>query len=90
MNKSVFPSLLSKRARIFASFSRSDVVLMGGAYLILSSFKVSILPMSLILISLYGFKIVILSKIEFNFFKNLIFPRELHYRGALRRVYVKR
>jgi hypothetical protein len=90
MNKSVYPRLLSKKARVFASFSRSDVITLGAAYLVLSSLKVSILAMSFILLALYAFRKIILSKLEPSFVKNLMFPKELRYKGELRRLYVKK
>jgi hypothetical protein len=90
MSKSVYPRLLSERARIFASFSRGDVVTLGSAYLILSSFKISTLPMSFILICIYALKITVLSKIEPRFFRNLFSPKDLYYRDTLRRLYDKK
>lgn len=90
MSNSSFPGLLDEKARVFSSFSRGDIVALGGGYLFLSLIKASIFTTMGLLIGGYLIKALLFSKLPKGFFKEFVKPRTLAWRQDMVRVYVKR
>ncbi|PIP92552.1 MAG: hypothetical protein COW00_00085 [Bdellovibrio sp. CG12_big_fil_rev_8_21_14_0_65_39_13] len=63
MNKATFPTLLKSRATILGNFTRFDLVILGGSYLILSWMKVS----GILSLAINAFLYFILKLIENKF-----------------------
>jgi hypothetical protein len=75
MKDSSYPALLNKRARILASLNRTDLIVLGCNYLIMSNLKISgwkIICISLALLVITKF---VTSRLEKGFFENLITKR---------------
>jgi hypothetical protein len=83
MKNSVYPALLNKRARIFASLNRQDLIILGCNYLILS--KVGISGIKTLLISVI---VLVISKffqgrVELGFFRNICSKRIIKWSGSV-------
>jgi hypothetical protein len=75
MKDSSYPALLNKRARILASLNRTDLIVLGCNYLIMSNLKISgwkIICISLGLLIITKF---ITSRLEKGFFETLFTKR---------------
>jgi len=89
MKNITYPSLLSKKARIFAGFKRADLIVIGISFITLSSFKLNgIISLSLMLIILFIFKFIS-SRIPKGFFYELPENLYLDWYKDLGRVYEK-
>ena len=79
MTNSSYPSLLDRKARIFASFNRAELTTLACIYLFLSLLKVSGLLILLVsIISLALMKYLSL-KLQRGFFKHLFSKDELKW-----------
>ena len=74
-----FPTLLNKRAKILAGLNRTDMMFLGGGYLLLSIFKVSGIT-GLILNALVLLVVKLVSrKLPRGFVKELMAPQKLEW-----------
>jgi hypothetical protein len=83
MKNSSYPALLNKRARILASLNRTDLIIVGSNYLILSQLKVSgvsilILSMLLLMICKY-----LTTRIEKAFLCNVFNKRNVDWHSKI-------
>ncbi len=79
MKKSSYPALLNKRARILASLNRTDLLVLGCNYLIMSNLKISgwkIICISLVVLIITKF---ITSRLEKGFFETLFTKRIINW-----------
>lgn len=76
MKNSQFPHLLANKATLFASFTRYDLITVGGCYLVLSWLKVS--GLTALFINILVLLSLRLSKkwIQVGFFKSLFKKRQ--------------
>ena len=84
MSKSVFPTLLNRRAWIVANINRAELVVMAMAYLILS--RVGIVGVSLLISELCLLVILkaVAMKTKMGFFINLRSPKSLNWKIGVR------
>ena len=79
MSKGVFPTMLNKRATMLSSFTRSDLVIVGVAYFILSILKVSGIP-SLLIIAVTVFILKFVQRnFQLGFFRHLKSEKKLSW-----------
>lgn len=72
-----YPTLLNKRARIFADFNRSDLVVLGISFLVSSQFNMGgILSLILMMTTLFLFK-SLTARLPRKFFKLLMTSKSL-------------
>lgn len=86
MTNITYPTLLNKRARIFASLNRVDLIVLGLTYLVLSKLDYSgieILLISLVFLMMNKF---LMSRLERSFFKGLSRSKVIDWSGALGRL----
>ena len=76
MKNSSYPALLNKRARILASLNRTDLIVVGTNYLILSQLKISAIKILIISGVLLVVTKILTRKLEKGFFEN-IFSRRI-------------
>ncbi len=83
MKNSTYPSLLNKRARIFASLNRIDLIVLGTSYLVMAKIGISSLIIMLISIGILGISKVIQNNIEPRFFENILSKRIINWSNSL-------
>ena len=87
MTDSVFPTLLNKRARIFANLNRIELAVMAIIYLGFSAIKVSgLLTLTVNVLILILMKFVS-SRTQRGFFRGLRSSNEFQWHGKLKRTY---
>jgi hypothetical protein len=86
MKNSVYPTLLNRRARIFASLNRQDLIILGANYLILSKLGASSLLTLVISAGLLVVSKFIQGRVELGFFKNLFSNRIISWGGSLKNI----
>ena len=86
MNNSSYPALLNKRARIFASLNRSDLVVLGLSYLILTKVGLSGIKILLFSIVILFINKLIVGKLQKSFFKGMSRTRVIDWSGAIGRL----
>ncbi len=86
MSSSSYPALLNKRARIFASLNRSDLLVLGFSYLALTRLGLSGLKILLFSIIILFINKLILSNLQRNFFKGISRTRVIDWTGAIGRL----
>jgi hypothetical protein len=86
MKNSVYPALLNKRARIFASLNRQDLIILGCNYLILSKMGVSGIKTLLISVLVLAVSKFFQGRVELGFFRNILSRRVIKWNGSLNRV----
>ena len=86
MSNSSYPALLNKRARIFVTLNRADLVLLGLNFLICSKLGLStVWIMSLCLVQLIANKFIE-QNVEKGFFKNLLTKRHIDWKQEVGRI----
>ncbi len=75
MKNSSYPALLNKRARILASLNRTDLIVLGLNYLIMSNMKISGWKIICISLGLLVITKFVTSKLEKGFFEGLFTRR---------------
>ena len=86
MTNTTYPTLLNKRARIFASLNRVDLIILGITYLVSSKLDYS--GIEILLISLF-FLIInkyLMSRLERSFLKGLSRTKVIDWSGAIGRL----
>lgn len=86
MRNTTYPTLLNKRARIFASLNRVDLITLGITYLVVSKLDYS--GIEILLISLF-FLIInkyLMSRLERSFLKGLSRTKVIDWSGAIGRL----
>jgi hypothetical protein len=84
-----YPSLLKKKARIFANFNRADLIVIGVSFMTLSYFRFNgLISLSLMLVILFLFKVVS-SCIPRGFFLGIRGDRYLKWHQSLEDIYEK-
>ncbi len=86
MTNTTYPTLLNKRARIFASLNRVDLIILGITYLVFSNLNYS--GIEILLISLF-FLIInkyFMSRLERRFLKGLSRTKVIDWSGAIGRL----
>lgn len=59
MNSVTYPNLLERKARVFATLNRNDLMFVGGMFMLFSLFKLNgIITLSFIAVSLWSFKFI--------------------------------
>ncbi len=86
MNKACFPTLLNSKATILGAFTRFDLVILGGSYLILSWMKVSGFISLLINALVYMMLKLMERKLPKGFFKGLRSRKVLKWNYELGKV----
>ncbi|WP_127718277.1 hypothetical protein [Halobacteriovorax sp. HLS] len=86
MKNSVYPALLNKRARIFASLNRQDLIILGCNYLILSKMGVSGIQTLLISVLVLAVSKIFQGRVELGFFRNIFSRRIIKWNGSLNTV----
>ncbi len=86
MKNSTYPDLLNKRARIFASLNRVDLIVLGCSYLVLAKIGISSLIILLISLGILGISKVVQKNIEPRFFENILSARIIRWRNSLSNV----
>lgn len=87
MKNITYPSLLKKKARIFANFNRTDLIVIGISFITLSSLKLNGLSsLSIMLVVLFTFK-AISSRTPRGFFLGIRGDRYLKWHHSLEEVY---
>jgi hypothetical protein len=76
MRNSSYPALLNKRARILASLNRTDLIVVGTNYLVLSQLKISAIKILIISGVLLVVTKVLTRRLEKGFLEN-IFSRRI-------------
>ncbi|MCK5074337.1 MAG: hypothetical protein KAQ98_12985 [Bacteriovoracaceae bacterium] len=79
MKNSAFPTLLNKRAKIFASLNRADMAVMGIGFLFMSWIGVGGISAILIGIGLLAISKLVQSKLPKGYFRHLIPVRILKW-----------
>ncbi len=75
MKNSSYPALLNKRARILASLNRTDLIVLGLNYLIMSNLKISGWKIMCISLALLIITKLITTRLEKGFFEALFTKR---------------
>lgn len=86
MRNTTYPTLLNKRARIFASLNRVDLITLGITYLVVSKLDYS--GIEILLVSLF-FLIInkyLMSRLERGFLKGLSRTKVIDWSGAIGRL----
>ena len=86
MRNTTYPTLLNKRARIFASLNRVDLIILGVTYLVFSKLDYS--GIEILLVSLF-FLIInkyLMSRLERGFLKGLSRTKVIDWSGAIGRL----
>lgn len=86
MSSSSYPALLNKRARIFASLNRSDLLVLGISYLALTRIGLSGVKILLSSIVILFINKVIVSRLQKNFIKGISRTRVIDWSGAIGRL----
>ena len=85
MSNSAFPTLLNRKAKIFAGLNRSDLMVVGGCYLVLSWLRVSgITALVINALVLFSFKIIT-RKLPKGFFREINASKALKWSYKLGR-----
>lgn len=79
MRNSSYPALLNKRARILASLNRTDLIVVGTNYLILSQLKISAIKILIISGVLLVVTKVLTRRLEKGFFENIFSKRIINW-----------
>jgi hypothetical protein len=79
MNNSSYPALLNKRARILASLNRTDLIVVGTNYLILSQLKISAITILIISGILLVVTKILTRKLEKGFVENIFSRRIINW-----------
>jgi len=79
MNNSSYPALLNKRARILASLNRTDLIVVGTNYLILSQLKISAITIFIISGILLVVTKILTRKLEKGFVENIFSRRIINW-----------
>ena len=85
MNNSNYPALLNRRARIFASLNRSDLVVLGLSYLVLTKIGLSGVMILLVSIVILLIHKLFMSRLRRGFFKGLSRTRVIDWTGVIGR-----
>lgn len=83
--KNYYPTLLIKKATIFGTLKRTDLMILGSSYLIFSLLKINSLMLLFINIFLFVFIKIIEKNFKRGFFENLMSCRVLHWQNELNR-----
>jgi hypothetical protein len=84
-----YPSLLRKKARIFANFNRADLIVIGISFMTLSYLRFNgLISLSLMLVILFLFK-AITSRVPRGFFLSIRGDRYLKWHQSLEDIYEK-
>lgn len=86
MSSSNYPALLNKRARIFASLNRSDLIVLGISYLALTRIGLSGIKILLFSIVILFINKLIVSRLQKNFIKGISRTRVIDWSGAIGRL----
>ena len=86
MSSSRYPALLNKRARIFASLNRSDLLVLGISYLALTRIGLSGVKILLLSIMILFVNKLIVSRLQKNFIKGISRTRVIDWSGAIGRL----
>lgn len=86
MSSSSYPALLNKRARIFASLNRSDLLVLGISYLVLTRIGLSGVKILLLSIVILFINKLIVSRLQKNFIKGISRTRVIDWSGAIGRL----
>ena len=86
MKSTAYPTLLNRRARIFASLNRVDLIVLGVTYLSLS--KLGFSGIEILVISLLYLVVnkLLMSRLERNLIKGVTRVRVLDWSGAIGRM----
>lgn len=79
MKNSSYPALLNKRARILASLNRTDLIVVGTNYLILSQLKISAIKVLIISGVLLVVTKILTRKLEKGFVENIFSRRIINW-----------
>jgi len=79
MKDSSYPALLNKRARILASLNRTDLIVLGCNYLIMSNLKISGWKIICISLGLLVVTKLVTGRLEKGFFENLLSKRIIEW-----------
>ena len=79
MRNSSYPALLNKRARILASLNRTDLIVVGTNYLILSQLKISAIKILIISGVLLVVTKILTRKLEKGFVENIFSRRIINW-----------
>ena len=79
MKNSSYPALLNKRARILASLNRTDLIVVGTNYLILSQLKISAIKILIISGVLLVVTKILTRKLEKGFVENIFSRRIINW-----------
>ena len=85
MNNSNYPALLNRRARIFASLNRSDLVVLGLSYLVLTKLGLSGVMILLVSIIILLTHKLLMNRLRRGFFKGLSRTRVIDWTGVIGR-----
>tara|TARA_Y100000296_G_scaffold8496_1_gene10019 strand:+ start:203 stop:466 length:264 start_codon:yes stop_codon:yes gene_type:complete len=85
MNNSNYPALLNRRARIFASLNRSDLVVLGLSYLVLTKLGLSGVMILLVSIVILLTHKLLMNRLRRGFFKGVSRTRVVDWTGVIGR-----
>ena len=83
--KASYPSLLSKKATLIGNLTRTDLLVLGMSYLVLSWMKVSGLLSLLLIVFVLGVLVLIKKYVMPGFFSQLIWKRSFDWTQGLER-----
>ena len=87
MTDSSYPTLLNKRARIFANLKRAELLMMGFSYLILSALKVSGIKILLISVGVLVITKLVTARTPRGYFTNLKSKKNLDWSYKIKDCY---
>lgn len=85
MTNTSYPALLNRRARIFASLNRVDLIVLGITYLILTKLEYSGIGILLQSILILMINKTIMKKLERGFFRGLSRTKIIDWSGVIGR-----
>ncbi|MEX0799356.1 MAG: hypothetical protein WD025_07920 [Bacteriovoracaceae bacterium] len=80
MSNSTFPALLNRRAKMLGNLNRSDLIFVGGTFLVSSYLKISGITGLLLNLSLLAIFKILSSKLPKGFVEQVMAPKELAWK----------